>query len=75
MWMDNPQMDSQNELEALRARLAAMSRAEAIALADRAGLSASTVCKFRGGHIQEIGGQKFLALRAALKTARAKAVA
>jgi hypothetical protein len=46
-------MDSQINVEALRAKLRGMSRAEARKVAVEAGLSCSTVEKFRLGHIHE----------------------
>lgn len=60
-------MDSSKSIEELRARLKAMSRAEAIALAKEAGLAASTVEKFRLNHIKEPRLSKLDALRAAIK--------
>lgn len=59
-------MDKQIDLEALRARLAQMSRAEARELAIKAGLKCSTVEKFRLGHIKEPRLSKLEKIRAAL---------
>lgn len=60
-------MDKPKSLEELRATLAGMSRADVRALAAEAKLAASTVEKFRLGHIAEPRLSKVEALRAALK--------
>lgn len=60
-------MDKPNPVEDLRAKLAALSRAEVRAIASEAGLSGSTVEKFRLGHIKEPRLSKLDALRTALR--------
>lgn len=66
-------MDKQIDLEALRSRLANMTRAEVLELAEKAGLAHSTVEKFRLGHIHEPRLSKLEKLRVALgKVKRAK---
>jgi predicted transcriptional regulator len=62
-------MDKQIDLEALRSRLAQMSRVEVLALADKAGLKRSTVEKFRLRHIDEPRLSKLEAIRDALAKA------
>jgi hypothetical protein len=59
-------MDKQIDLEALRSRLAKMSRVEVLALADKAGLKRSTLEKFRLKHIYEPRLSKLEAIRDAL---------
>jgi transcriptional regulator with XRE-family HTH domain len=58
-------MDTPKAVDDLRKKLAAMSRSEVRALAAEAHLSASTVEKFRLGHIAEPRLSKLEALRAA----------
>jgi hypothetical protein len=75
IWTDNPDMDRPKkqaapETEAVRAKLQALSRAEALDLAQRAGLSGKTVEKFRRGHIIEPSVLKLQAIKAALRAAR-----
>jgi hypothetical protein len=64
---NNDGMESQIDIEGLRARLKAMSRADVLELAKAAELSPSTVQKFRSGVITEPGGFKVQALVSALK--------
>lgn len=59
-------MDNQIDVEALRATLRAMTRGEVIRIAAAAEVPASTVQKFRGGHINEPGAFKVQALMKAL---------
>lgn len=62
-----PRMDKQIDIEALRVQLASMTRAEVRGLAVAAGLSCSTIEKFRLGHIAEPRFSKLRAIQAALK--------
>lgn len=59
-------MDTNIDVEALRSRLKALSRAEARRIAIGAGLACSTVEKFRLGLIAEPRLSKLKALQAAL---------
>jgi hypothetical protein len=61
-----PFMDKHMDIEALRARLASMTRAEVRGLAVAAGLSCSTLEKFRLGHIAEPRFSKLQAIQSAI---------
>jgi hypothetical protein len=64
---NNPLMDTSIDVEALRAKLKAMSRAEVRSVAIAAGLACSTVEKFRLDRIAEPRLSKLQKLDAALR--------
>lgn len=66
LWNDNPSMDKPIGIDALRKKLKAMTRPEALKLAEEAGVPPSTLEKFRGGHVTTPGAWTFQALIAAL---------
>lgn len=68
---NNPVMDSPIDVEDLRAKLRAMSRAEARKIAIAAGLACSTVEKFRLSHINEPRMSKLQKLSTALSAREA----
>jgi predicted transcriptional regulator len=59
-------MEIPTDVESLRAALKAMARKDVLKLCARAGVSASTIQKFRAGLIDEPGASKVLALIAAI---------
>lgn len=70
---NNTRMDTQLDLEKLRAELKKLARKKVRSLAISAGLSPSTVEKFRLGHITEPSYLKIQALVKALADSRARA--
>jgi hypothetical protein len=63
---NNPRMDTQIDVEAVRARFKAVPYVEAMRLATDAGIAPSTAQKFRMGHIVEPGAFKLARLANAL---------
>lgn len=59
-------MDKPIGIDALRKKLQAMTRTEALQVARRAGVPPSTLQKFRGGHVTTPGAWTFQALLASL---------
>lgn len=64
--MDNPQMDKQIDIEAMRTSLQSMTRAQVLDLAVAAGLKPSTIEKFRLNRIAEPKLSKLQALQRSL---------
>lgn len=69
LWITITDMQMQIDVESIRSRLKAMTRAEVIRLARSAGLAPSTVEKFRLSHIKEPRHSKLQKLAAALGSA------
>lgn len=59
-------MDKPIGIDALRNKLRAMTRPEALKIAEKSGVPASTVEKFRHGHVTTPGAWTFQALLAAV---------
>jgi hypothetical protein len=59
-------MDSQIDVESVRARYRAVPYTEAMRIAVEVGVSPSTAQKFRMGHIEEVGASKLAKISNAL---------